>query len=410
MAGCISCFGRFSSRKGTPGRKQGRAATPVVPPRLGDSSKWATLPPDILSTIADRLPIPERVRVRAVCTTWFQSLEGPCPYFRDGRPHLMINRYADDGSDLRMARPLDGGWFSAPLLPTAGGKVWCVGHKDGWVVSVHDLDITLFNPVTEEQVKFPRFYDMPGVDVKALPCVGKVVLSCTPTTSPGGIITAMALARDRNIAYAKSTDRNWTTIPVADDNIVRDFVYHNGLFCVLCSGPVDWEEDDDDEDVVRSYRRSNLSMLSFDELGYTSVSYKYVDRLEGGMLSLASSPNDLLLVLGIPEEHSAKYSKFKIMTFQPTQRNKWVQVEDLGEHCLLLDAVQSTLLPVADAAGLERNRVYLGGLYMSSTNELVVTTGAFDVATGASEPCFPSTSPLETLHDVIPCWFTPILS
>lgn len=367
MAGCFSCFGRFSSREGTRGRKQGRAATPVGP--------------DILS------------------------------HFRDSRPHLMINRYSDDGSELCMARPLDGEWFSAPLLPDVGGKVWCVGHKDGWVVSVHDLDITLFNPISEEQVKLPRFYDMPGVDIKALPCVGKVVLSGTPTASPGGVITAMALARDGNIAYAKSTDRHWTTIPVPDDNIVRDFVYHNGLFCILCSGPVDWEEQDDDEDVMRSYRRSNLSMLSFDESGYTSISYKYIDRLEGGTLSLVSSPtNDLLLVLGIPEEHSAKYSKFKIMMFQPTQRNKWVQVEDLGEHCVLLDAAQSTLLPVADAAGLERNRVYLGGLYVSSTNELVVTTGAFDIATGASEPCFPSTLPLETLHDVIPCWFKPILS
>ncbi|KAJ6834688.1 putative F-box protein [Iris pallida] len=428
MAGCFCLGGLLSSRARASRQRRklkqrGAALIPVrAPPAAGDAddNKWAALPPDLLLSIVPRLSVAEHVRLRAVCTSWFHALKGSHPFLLDRRPWLMLNHY-EDSSRLSIVSPLQGQSCRLPFLPKlsgGGGDTWCAGHKDGWLVVHHKLDILLLNPITGEQLPFPSFYAQPEVDHNARPCVSKVVLSDTPTTAPDvGEIIAMAVTSTGDIAYAKSTDRNWTHMAVTENSAVRDIVYHMGMFCILCSGPNTWELS---ADFVGRYRQSQLTMLSLDGQTTSTVQYEYMDQLEEGVITLASSPTgDLVLLLGVQDPDSKLYSKFSVMAWQGGLGSYWVKVEHLGDQALFVDSLQTTLIPIAadvdhQGLGLEKDRIYLAKIICNSRNEVLMDSGVFRIDGGdAVGPCFPvslSSILRNELSSFFPFWFTPSLS
>uniref|UniRef100_K3Y3H7 F-box domain-containing protein n=1 Tax=Setaria italica TaxID=4555 RepID=K3Y3H7_SETIT len=134
----------------------------------GDGPGWADLPRDLLESILARLPVPDRLRFPAVCTSWqsaaaFGSNAPLSPWLM-----LPFNPAARGGAAVaaRFLSLAEGRAYAIRQpAPAASGRV-CVGTSpDGWLVTTDAFsELHLLNPVTGAQVQLPSVATLPFVD------------------------------------------------------------------------------------------------------------------------------------------------------------------------------------------------------------------------------------------------------
>ncbi|GJM97493.1 hypothetical protein PR202_ga14424 [Eleusine coracana subsp. coracana] len=150
---------------------------------------WADLPCDLLESVLGRLPVPDRLRVPAVCTAWqsatrapllqnYQPAPPPSPWLMlpfnptAHRQHRQRTTSDDDSNSKLSARFLSltegsGGRTYAirQPLPAVSDRL-CIGSSpDGWLVTADNVsELHLLNPVTGAQVPLPSVTTLPYVD------------------------------------------------------------------------------------------------------------------------------------------------------------------------------------------------------------------------------------------------------
>ncbi|XP_062179125.1 uncharacterized protein LOC133883725 [Phragmites australis] len=142
-------------------------------------SGWADLPRDLLESVLGRLPVPDRLRLPAVCTAWQSAADTATATRLQAvrSPWLMLpfnptahrrTRGCEDGSKFLEARFLslsDGRSYAIRQPAPAISNRFCVGSSDGWLVTADAAsELQLLNPVTGAQVTLPSVGTLPFVD------------------------------------------------------------------------------------------------------------------------------------------------------------------------------------------------------------------------------------------------------
>ncbi|KAM0829861.1 hypothetical protein ACQ4PT_066601 [Festuca glaucescens] len=142
------------------------------------SPGWSDLQGDLLESVLVRLPVPDRLRLPAVCTAWrsaaaasaarVQAVDVPSPWLM-----LPFNQTArgqrrgagDTFSKARFLSLSEGRTYDIPQPAPAVSDRLCVGSSpDGWLVTADAAsELHLLNPLTGAQVQLPPPDTLPFV-------------------------------------------------------------------------------------------------------------------------------------------------------------------------------------------------------------------------------------------------------
>ncbi|CAN6192907.1 unnamed protein product [Urochloa humidicola] len=132
---------------------------------------WADLPRDLLESVLTRLPVTDRLRFPAVCTTWHSATTSLSSAAAPLSPWLMLpsnptTRRGGGGGDAKFLSLAEGRAYAIPQPPpTASDRLVIGSSPDGWLVTANAAsDLHLLNPVSGAQVTLPPAATLPFVD------------------------------------------------------------------------------------------------------------------------------------------------------------------------------------------------------------------------------------------------------
>ncbi|KAJ3674614.1 hypothetical protein LUZ60_005230 [Juncus effusus] len=134
------------------------------------SSSWSDLPPDLLTAILSRLPLPDRFRFSSVCSSWLSaSISSPFSPSSPQSPWLLLphNPMVCPSSVSRFFSVCENKTYKIEQKegPVSISDCLCIGSSNGWLI-VADLcsELHLINPITGSQIDLPSVVSFPFVD------------------------------------------------------------------------------------------------------------------------------------------------------------------------------------------------------------------------------------------------------
>ncbi|CAL9759167.1 unnamed protein product [Musa acuminata subsp. burmannicoides] len=389
---------------------------------------WSDLPMELLGSILERLPIADRIRFAAVCSSW-RSASGAhlgCPPPPQS-PWLMLPfnpTFTPTGSAAAFFSLADRKAYRLPLPDPPVSDRLVVGSSHGWLVTADaDSELQLLNPLMGEQVRLPSITTFPFVDAvrdergrvtRYSLCFGddippepfepdrlryffyeKAVLSSPPSRSSSssswGGYTVMLIHNPLfGLAFARAGDESWTLIDTPSLYWVDAICSSSGQFLTLESmGRVEtWELDGGP---------LPASTLVAPSLGIYDCS-KYLVELPRGQLLQVYRWKD-------PVQSNCKWEPRPLYVECVTTRVKvfrlkvddakgsvWVENEGetLQEFALFLGKNSSMCVKVRECPELRGNCIYLtddGSWSYEKCHEVVPDVGVFDLKEKSLKPC-----------------------
>jgi hypothetical protein len=370
--------------------------------------KWSDLPLDLVECVEEYLDFLEKVRIRAVCTSWNSYLHAVPKLISEDLPWLLLED-STKGASLYSVHEAK---FYPLNLPEVKNKVF-KGSSHGWIITLDDEnsnhidDIYAINPLTRVAVKLPprssfpdiqdfnrnrlgheyimkhyseldpklelglgimRHHDKPepesepGQNYAGIHFHGfgkgrvshylthKVVLSSSPSNDD--CMAVAVYGECSRVAWCWPHHKRWTSFKKCYGNGrgVQDVLFHNGHLHVLYGdGMLEIYESIDPEEVVRQVHVKDPPSL-------------------GPPIYLAACPNyGLIIAKRLFKHFDLRDGVCDICTtwiflYKLAQESKTlVEVEGLGENILFIGLNMSSLIPVSDdfkALGYKRNCIY----------------------------------------------------
>ncbi|XP_010935414.1 F-box protein SKIP23-like [Elaeis guineensis] len=381
-----------------------------------DSPDWATLIPDLLHRISQKL-LP--------CSFDYVSFRSTCPGWRSAAPRvnfapLLMFPFDPNAGTLSFYSPSDDKLHSFSF-PEATSTVFC-GSSHGWLLLMDQAaSISLLNPFTRKRIHLP-----PADEELALASLNRVskvgtrwishsedgtltplglsdmqqvfideaVLSSAPD-SGGDFIVMATLALSTQVAYCRRSDSKWTLLETNLPCNVKSVTYYDGRFFVMdCAGEIA---------VLGVDFRGKVVLLASMETPNGHFNCKLVESR--GVLLLVG-----LVIDFVDEENLDLQSEFEVYRFNPGGERMWCRVESIGDQTLFLSLRSSS-----NVAGRTLSKCRVNSIYYSAQNfeaNMPVAPGrhhmeVVNLADGSSElvPCHVPSEGAEPA-----AWFQPNLN
>ncbi|KAL9230273.1 hypothetical protein vseg_005647 [Gypsophila vaccaria] len=130
------------------------------------AADWSNLPTDLLGAIAIELEtIEDFISFSAVCRSWNRALSS-VKHMWEGTPFpwllLAENNVQNPDCIRKVFNPDNNKCYNLNLPSTFGARCW--GSAYGWIAIVtRDLNVQLFNPITNIKLQFPSFETLPHI-------------------------------------------------------------------------------------------------------------------------------------------------------------------------------------------------------------------------------------------------------
>ncbi|XP_051139550.1 F-box protein SKIP23-like [Andrographis paniculata] len=386
---------------------------------MSNGVDWADLPPELLQTVATRLPtLADYIRFRVVCKNWRASALVSRFYLPREFPWLMLPLSRSSGG-RRFFNPLTKNLHRLTLPEASHGRRRA-GSSHGWLVLIDESpSIFIINPLTRDRISLPPLSSFPNVMKFDFYSIGreytlrspendlyyynlrqmrdafikKVILSHSPYEGSKFIALAL-LNRHENLAYCENGHGPWKIIDEAR-SFIEDAIYFNSSF----------------------YAVNKFGSLAICDLYGASPKVKFINvgqQIGGDMQYLVNAMGDLLLVsryleFEIDIEHYlevCKTVKFHVLRFEWNEQ-RWESIDNLGDKLLFLGANSSMAQLASDHPGCTGNRIYFTDDYSGANYESITDdhdVGVYNLEDGSIEtiPCYPRNSHW-------PIWMTPSL-
>ncbi|KAJ3691593.1 hypothetical protein LUZ61_020757 [Rhynchospora tenuis] len=334
---------------------------------------WTMLPPELLQTIATKLPdISDFVKFRAVCTTWRSSARvshppPQLPWFLEEPDYLPYFK-----SNLRFYSLFSGKIHTIHSPNSSGDWLWGPAHDYivMFNVAAPSSQFSLLNPLTGRKVLLP-FLDI----TRLLP----IWVGPDPIESREPVVFASLLAdsRTRILALYQPVAREWVVIEEPCSYPVRCH-YFNGMFYVDGEG-------NGDTKVINTVTRKVVHVVP------PPPEDDYECNAIMGMTYLVQSGSDILRVvlhyngrLEVPDYH------FHIHRLDLQSGNgeepRWVKISSIGDQILFLDEHNGFSLSCRDYSGLRRNSIYVIKSYQAMHDPSLSSLCRYDIEEARSEP------------------------
>ncbi|KAJ6825888.1 putative F-box protein [Iris pallida] len=377
---------------------------------------WSGLPDELLGSIAERLPMPDHARLRAVCASWASAAPAHPPS-ASHFPWLML---ADD------ERRRGGGFHSFHSPPDsrsyrlrgtrrppveASSAAACVGARDGRLVMLEagtSAASYLLNPVTGARTDLPSLGTLPWT--KTFFDVRKAVVSSAAPGAAGLVAAAVVYSLSCcHLAFARPGDGAWTPLDPScpPSQRVEDIAHHDGkLFALFTGGQ------------VRSFDLTAASPQASGLYGTACAAEDDVAAAAAGPahaschVQLVSSPSGgLLRVRSQREKLSGITTKLSVARLDVESDCGWTEIKDLGDQSLFLDSKCSlSLSTTGDVGDVRKNCVYFVDQVPHSGKIEVGNLRTFDMSKGIIEHFRPRSSRIKDRQQLMaPIWFVPSL-
>ncbi|XAR60273.1 hypothetical protein NMG60_11033573 [Bertholletia excelsa] len=380
-----------------------------LPPR-----DWSRLPDDILELILSRISAVEDLIVfSAVCRSWRSVAVKEYSVRRTQLPWLMLgeNHNVETRGFFSIYRYKR---FNVVLQNMRGRRCW--GSGCGFLLVLEfDRQFYLFNPLTQIRLNLPpkpifmgeidhddrcnRAASVPGF-------VRKAFVFRDGSRDQFGVdqfLVVLAGNLSGNLAFARPGGQNWVQVKIPSR--VESAAWCNGrLYVVVATGALFCCESKD----------SDCGAIEFEakHLASQPLSVTIWDNL-----SLVEVSGDLLLVLrhlsqgGTRDWHKTKHFHVYQLDFEAKE---WVELDDLGDRTLFIDADNSAMcLCASQVEKCKANCIYFvekfwdkGGRYCGGHD-----VGIFNMVDGCIEPHFISDADGSSSRVInpLPIWVMPSL-
>ncbi|KAJ4837243.1 hypothetical protein Tsubulata_045751, partial [Turnera subulata] len=380
---------------------------------------WADLPPELLHSISQRLPVySDYLRFRAVCRAWRSSTPRTPHHLPAQLPWLLLPKSRRNQS-RRAFFDLSARSYNLFHLPEIAHNSRHCGSSHGWLVILDDSpSVLLLNPLTRAKVYLPPlsafpvvvsfnysdlgreyvFYNESGnLCTRSLRqmrdlFIKKVVLSSSPLHDSYAAVAILNQTGD--LVYCKNGDASWKLIEQAR-YFCEDVVYINGLFYAV----------NKTGQIAACDVSGDSPMVSF---------IKTPAQIGGDMQYLVGGSGDELLLvtryLDIVVEHGNLFYSFENL-MQPLYRTtwfavfrlefgggpRWEKMSSLGGRVLFIGENSSLSLSVSGLTNCSGDCVYYTDDY-SETNydghSGEHDVGIFKLWDGSIDPlpCYPLNS------------------
>lgn len=302
---------------------------------------WASIQTDILGIIIKKLPIPDYIRFRAVCTSW-NNVCKDVSYCPRVDPWLMLPPNQN---------PLGAQFFCIPerknqsiRLPNTASlfeSVWApVGSSNGWLIYFSHTygTMQLVNPVSGKHIQLPPIGRRTFSKAKLL------------EISERNFIVAVLYGDEKGYKITRKGSSNWSS--VESKFILDDIIKHGGrLYTCDMYGTVEmWAEPPrawPDEEVTHRWRFRCL---------------------------IETPAGDLVRVKRLCQ------NKFAVWILDKAT-SSWVGTENIGDLALFVSHYNSFCFPASGQPNLKANCIYFIDIYNNlcafnlehGTKELVQT-------------------------------------
>ncbi|XP_043708049.1 F-box protein SKIP23-like [Telopea speciosissima] len=371
-------------------------------------SEWSLLPGDVLEVIAKRLSTYfDVLRFRAVCSSWRSAVPQsprrlPCRFpivTNEGFVETTCGFYLSKRTIYRLGLPED-------RIRT------CIGSSeasDGWLIKVEE-DVPdmmhLLNPLTETQIKplpsmFPNVLDLSDLRISEL---GQEYVLQYITYRPfansyrpfaHSFVDASNLYMEK-IAFSSSNSSS----PADDnDNFTLLTIHVSGKLAMFKSGDEKWTIIEDQHSPYDDVICFKGNFYAVDSIGRTvivehseTVTLTAVHAFGGDKKYLVESEGDLLLVdlylsmghgddprfenINIDDDFYERFDSYiveKTVRFKVFKlyedRQKWVELQSLGDRLLFLGDNCSFSASACDFPGCKRSHIYFTDAFNCSNGE-----------------------------------------
>ncbi|XP_078149463.1 F-box protein At2g05970-like [Carex rostrata] len=359
---------------------------------------WASLPPDLLLSIANRLDITTFIRLSAVCISWASTIR-PClpsfpPFCRDQPiPWLLCSAQTSDTgpnhSELTFYDLSTAAYYSVRIpIPSLCGHQWLGSYK-GWLVTLDkELQFHLIKPLTGAHVLLPSN----GIE-KEHP--KKVLLCHRPDNTSE--LQAFCLTQRGRLFSTKLGDESWTRMncnncfypntPYEDIAIYQGKLYAVSTYVLSCWNP-------------RSSSAEHLIACSDQYSRWT----RYLLEWNSELVMLMIGKNESISL----ENHAPKLAKlYKLkLTYYVCS---YSHVRSLKNDALFFGDNGSYVVSSSCHDDIQRNCIYFTDqvqrcFHDAQTSHSNHNFGVFDYGKRTYTPCCPQDSPM---HLTSPIWFWP---
>ncbi|KAF3322080.1 F-box protein [Carex littledalei] len=360
--------------------------------RIPDS--WASLPPDLLLSIANSLDVTTFIRLSAVCISWASTIR-PClpsfPPFRRDQPIpwlLCSAQKSDTGpnhSDLTFYDLITAVYYSVQIpVPSFCDHQWLGSYK-GWLVTLDkQLQLHLIKPLTGAHVLLPS----KGIENEH----PKKVVLCHHPDNPNEL-QAFCLTQQGCLVSTKLGDESWTRMNCKHfflpNTTYEDIaIYEGKLYAVSRDVLSCWNH--------RSSSAQHLIAYSDHYFGWT----RYLLEWNSELVMLMINKNEMVSF----ENHTPKPVKlYKLkLTYYVCSYSR---VRSLKNDALFFGADCSYAVSSSGHDDIQRNCIYFTNqVSRCSQSHENHNFGVFDYGKRTYTPCCPQDSPM---HLTSPIWFWP---
>ncbi|KAM7524027.1 hypothetical protein LguiA_013929 [Lonicera macranthoides] len=352
---------------------------------------WSELPRELLDEIEDLLLLyVDKVRVRAVCTSWNSHLS-KMPNHQVRRLPWLLQSFENATEASHGLFDLSDKKFYKLDLPEAQGKLY-KGCSYGWLATIGDNmpigrcissnspDIHLINPLTRAQIQLPPRYTFADVTGYIADRVGeeyailqprsmalpvsyyasaelvnsvwmrKVVLSSAPSNEDCLVVAIYGEHGD--LAWCKCNDKEWKSLHwVAEYN---DIIFYNGkLHALNCN-----EELLVFEDICSDPNFRKIAELP---RSVSSEGLYLVECTDGGLVMV------MQFVKESGEEDSLTEKTYMFKVYKLDSINStWVEVKDIGDDILFVGLNTSFSISSRDFPGFKGNSIYYTDYWLTA--------------------------------------------
>ncbi|CAI8600164.1 unnamed protein product [Vicia faba] len=383
---------------------------------------WTALPPEIIETISQKLPIyTDYIRFRSVCRTWFSSLPKTPLHLPPQLPWLIFSQQSFFDISTHKTHLIN--------LPLSSHRTRICGSSHGFLIILNETpQIRLFNPLTGASLFLPPLHTFPNVvsfdysnigreyfvrnpngdlgffNLKQM-CnyfIRKIVLSSSPQNDH---FVAFAIVDGyNNLAFCKKGYDSWIFMSDEIFQFWEDVVYHQGLFYAVSKGGMI---------VVCDVDIPRVSVIE------TNVPVEF----SGDIFYVVFSGEEMLLVTrslgqefsdgGIESNDMFVYKTVGFEVFKMDWNvMAWEKIETLGDRALFVGGNSSLCFSAVDFVGCCADCIYFTDDYSESNHDDAYGKhdfGVFRLLDQIIDPLLPSypRNSYSWLGWPLPIWVSP---
>ncbi|KAJ4794140.1 F-box family protein [Rhynchospora pubera] len=360
------------------------------------SSSWVNLPPELLTTILDRLDISSSIRLAAVCASLAATIRTCLPATPPYRPDKPIpwlllsaqksktgpnpNRTILTFYDLPTSTS-----YSVPTpIPSLNTHRW-LSSKKGWLLTCDPQSrLHLIKPLTGTHILLPS----KGIETKLR---HKVTLCHTPDCASGFLV--VGLIQHQALVFMKAGDKRWTTINASEKRSYEDVVvYQEKLYALTSESLCCW-------DIVD---------IGFSFKGETQISQ--VSNSNTCWLRQLMEWRGELLMMSMHKDQTSQVKLHRLNLRDPAHSHLLSPVQSIGDDALFIGTNYSFVVQTSGLNNVQGNCIYFTSDVCQSYYgaEEFHSKCAFRVFDRGQETYMPCSPPGSPVHLPLPiCWFQP---